>query len=1023
MNVLHSGELFKKLMIDYLEYCEEEESPKLAGIKFKDLIPELEKGFERCKALSNEYLYQHQYEALNALMEGKNVILKSGTGSGKTEAWAIYALKNKVKALVIYPTLALSADQIHRLYEYYSSLRLENKVVQLDRPTVNRLGTQKIKYLITNSLLVITNPAFLLSELKRIAMKQKTFLKEFLKDVDLIIIDELDFYGSKGANLLIVMIELLSKYLTMKNPQIVILTATLANTKELVNILNEVTGRDTKVIEGKAFKVRNCNYLILGKNIEELRSLLLKKYLRYIDSELVKKIIKSKDKFMFYVHDILGYLREKGFKELPLPYLDIGELLSYYVKYGDGITLVFAPSIRTAEKIVKKVRELLEYNEKEKIYSHHHLIPKHVRRKIEENARVGNVKVIVTVRTLLQGIDLGNVVRVIHYGIPLDIRELKQREGRKGRRKYIPFTESIYVPIFESDRKLVSLGINEFQKYIELPLENVVINLKNKYVLLFKALFKIIYGTPLSHDEERILKELNLVKEIKTLTGITYVLNDEGNKVWNEFNFYEFGPPYGYIRLLRINNEIKPIDEVSKKDYIYNFQPGCFDLSSESIVTEISARKIYLDGVDNAIRNYSYLESAYDYYTAIKYRWGEVADIKNDLVKGNLVSKVNILTFPPQEGFGKIIEKPLNVQWIVESSKPKFRNFLNTIIVTHERESIVVSTKTKGHYEDFTYGYKYETEVGDDPELLRVGLAFIKLILRLSPKYRLSIHELNYSIISTLPHQPLIYLWEHECSGVTKLINWDDVRKEINSFNPSPLASILLWFIDEDASRYIMMKELSWDDVKKASLKVLNYIEGVTYLRLKDFGLIKVPKPSKDLNLVSTFIADVELINLNKTIYVISKFDGKKCLTYTTEAATLDGIPYDLVENAKDLISEIIENNLLLITAGDELIKICNHSRICKILLKELMNNGNLYDVINQGKRKLNVDLLTLRDISKLLNFNFSVDPLEIIKLSSEIKYEKSKRKEELIKLIKKYSCECAKLIYMFYLVLSHVKI
>lgn len=77
-------------------------------------------------------LYRHQEEAIRKASEGKNLIVTTGTGSGKTESFLIplinYLLKEKengtlsagVRALIIYPMNALVNDQIRRLREIFS---------------------------------------------------------------------------------------------------------------------------------------------------------------------------------------------------------------------------------------------------------------------------------------------------------------------------------------------------------------------------------------------------------------------------------------------------------------------------------------------------------------------------------------------------------------------------------------------------------------------------------------------------------------------------------------------------------------------------------------------------------------------------------------------------------------------------------------------------------------------------------------------------------------------------------------
>ena len=101
-----------------------------SGEAVNDLIAkgELNKDFERVDSVYNKVLYKHQESAIRKIREGKNIVVSTGTGSGKTESFIIPIInslmeekeqKGKlepgVRALLIYPMNALANDQISRL--------------------------------------------------------------------------------------------------------------------------------------------------------------------------------------------------------------------------------------------------------------------------------------------------------------------------------------------------------------------------------------------------------------------------------------------------------------------------------------------------------------------------------------------------------------------------------------------------------------------------------------------------------------------------------------------------------------------------------------------------------------------------------------------------------------------------------------------------------------------------------------------------------------------------------------------
>lgn len=87
----------------------------------------LSKSFSRINISKERKLYAHQINSLDKISKGKNVVVSTGTGSGKTESFLIPVLDQLVKeyeqgtlgpgvrALLIYPMNALANDQIDRM--------------------------------------------------------------------------------------------------------------------------------------------------------------------------------------------------------------------------------------------------------------------------------------------------------------------------------------------------------------------------------------------------------------------------------------------------------------------------------------------------------------------------------------------------------------------------------------------------------------------------------------------------------------------------------------------------------------------------------------------------------------------------------------------------------------------------------------------------------------------------------------------------------------------------------------------
>ena len=967
MSRIRSSDILEELSIDAEVKCYEGVEPEITDVKFTDILPQLSRGGARAKEVAYARLYKHQLEALSELQKGNNIILISGTGSGKTEAWLLYALSKKKRVLVIYPTLALSADQIKRIEDYSKAISSSDYVIKIDRPSINAFSGADISAKIRNANIVITNPAFLMSDLKRAASRPSgSYLLPFLRITDLVVIDELDFYGSKGATLLISMIELINDYIKQGNLQVAILTATLGNAEELASILEKMTKRKTVIIRGRPFKIRNCTYLVLGKNVESIRNIVLNYCRKYNLDSWVREAAEKPYLFRKYVLDIVDYLKSKGIK-VPSPYVDPVEILRYYLK-DDYVTVVFTPSIKTAERLARRLRDSVEDRLKNLIAVHHHLVPKSVREKIEEYARAKppKIKVIITVRTLLQGIDIGNIARIVHYGLPVEVREFWQREGRKGRRKELGEAETVIIPVSSWDRAIASNGLRGVEEYSMIPLEKVYVLADNKYAVLFKALFKVIADISLKNDELALLKELGLVKLAKTLSGERLELSDRGLEVWRNLNFYEFGPPYGVRRLL-ISDGVSEAEPISRRDLVERYQPGTIDYSSEAIVVKIERGVLYevpSSRIEAVRREYLFVDEALGHYVAIKGRWGEKADLVGDVVKGKLNSVVEISVKVPKSGFGEYIERPYYVKWIIESSRRvKIAKLGNTIIPYYDEEVITLDVNTYGSYRDFTYGYYYRVDPATDPVALKIGAAAVRLILRLSPKFAISFRELNISVEHALTPVCTVAIWEPEASGILSILKWEDILNELEKFkNPPSLWFSLIKLIDRDAASVIASREMSWNDVLLYARTFINGIAGLEKVDLSDMR-IYLPKPSVDKGIISLEAASASGPN-NKWMLAIASFDGEK------REILIDADSKYLLKEAdkfvESVLSRALDEDFIIVTSTD--LSSIIYRRTTRLLYSHLAGEGKIVNPYTELKKYLNIGLIDIEELSKILN-------------------------------------------------------
>ena len=887
MDLVDTEEVLRSLRYDFYRYVQEAEEPDETDVTFADVMPEISntsRGY-----LASAKLYGHQLRTVEALRSGRNVILISGAGSGKTEAWFLYA-KDGARTLVVYPTLALANDQISRLKEYSEALGLKAEAMD----SLRRRQIRKTDFVASRLHLLITNPAFLMSDMKRWVSGGPKILYGFVERMDLLVLDEFDFYDPRCIALLISMIRLL-KLLSPKNFRIAILTATLGNPDDLARMLTDINGRETEVIRGRPFKPENRVYVVLGKDLRRVWEEVRERRSEFSRAEVGRDILETLDDFeafkrrYYSVREVAKYL---GIY-LPEAAVDPAEVVRWYAE-DRGVTIVFTRSIRSAEELYNRL--ISEHPEvTSSVATHHHLVDKERRAEIERLAREGVVKVLISPRTLAQGIDIGNVIRIVHLGLPPSVREFRQREGRKGRRKWIKYTETVIFPWGSWDRELLLRGVEALEKWSNMRLEIALVNPENKYSTLFEAVYKFMSPAlrqTLSQAEIDLLKDLDLIRGAE--------LTRRGKRVWRNLNFYEFAPPYGIKRVMLSSDGLRSLPDIGYCDLVERFQVGCIDYSSDGMVYSLRRRGRYVTGVELVpITNFRAIDDKFGYtleeYEKVKRSWGEVPDLLGDYRRGRLHSEVICVVDPPASGFGLYRKMPNRVYWTLSGPLRPISSGDRTYFVK-DRRSLEVIAETGGRYSDYTYGYTIELDPAEDLTWLRIGLAMMCVVLR--QRFGIDLETIAYDVVN-VGNRKLMSVHEPRCAGILESMDWELVRQEILSFEPDEMTEILLMQVDDQAHLEFISSGASWDLAKRYAARVVDYIMAERRIPVEISGLkVSVPVPSRALRIASLEAILVELEDV-KILY-LALFDGENVLfsRFVKEVA-------EIVESDERVLPEI----------------------------------------------------------------------------------------------------------------------
>lgn len=196
----------------------------------------------RLSALGLDKLFSHQAEAYDAARAGKDVVVVTGTSSGKTLCYNLPALHHAItepaaRMLYLFPTKALAQDQLGKLEELLPQ-GIRAGTYDGDTPPSQRGSMRRLAHI------VLTNPDMLHVGI----LPGHELWAKFFRSLRLIVLDEMHVYrgvfGSHVCGVLRRLLRLAEWY--KAKPQIIACSATIGNPSEL---FEQLTGRKAELIE------------------------------------------------------------------------------------------------------------------------------------------------------------------------------------------------------------------------------------------------------------------------------------------------------------------------------------------------------------------------------------------------------------------------------------------------------------------------------------------------------------------------------------------------------------------------------------------------------------------------------------------------------------------------------------------------------------------------------------------------------------------------------------------------------
>lgn len=360
--------------------------------------------FARLAPFIQDFIYNNHWTQLRANQVAAcevifdtdaNLLLSSGTASGKTEAAFLPVLtelynnpSSSVGVLYISPLKALINDQFKRL---------EQLIIESDIPVCKWHGdaSQAKK----NAL--VKNPSGILQitpeSLESLLINKRGSCLKLFGDLRYVIIDEVHHFmrDVRGVQVLCLLDRL--QQLTGNIPRRIGLSATLGDLTLAKNWLNTGTNR----------------VCIAPVSDDEKRSIRL----------YVNRFVRQGDS--------TGEVGDTG---------DRAHFEYLFKRTLDKKTIIFTNSREETEFVIANLRQIAAKNKAPDVYRvHHGNVSAMLREQTEDEMKSSEDKIVIGATVTLElGIDIGSLDQAVQIGAPINVSSFAQRLGRCGRRGQVP---------------------------------------------------------------------------------------------------------------------------------------------------------------------------------------------------------------------------------------------------------------------------------------------------------------------------------------------------------------------------------------------------------------------------------------------------------------------------------------------------------------------------------------------------------------------------------------------------------